>query len=66
MIRMPKLSYVPTTATKNNEDIKHEDREAETKKIQKLEVSSEKERNEMDFSKICELDDNPPDLEPVE
>ena len=66
MIRMPKLRFVPTKATKTSEHIQHDEREREPKKIQNLEVSSEKERNEMDFSKICEMDDLPPDLEPVE
>ena len=37
-----------------------------TKKTQMLEGSSEKTRNEMDFSKICEADNLPPDLEPVD
>ena len=33
---------------------------------EKLEVMSEKERNEMDFSKIYKDDEIPPDLEPVD
>ena len=33
---------------------------------QRLEVASERERSEMDFSRICEQADLPPDLEPAD
>ena len=63
---MQKLNYIPTPASKNNTDRNQEDEPIESKKIQRLEVASEKKRNEMDFSKICETEDLPPDLEPAE
>ena len=66
MITMPKLNYIPHPTNKENTNIIHQDEMEGSKKIQMLEVASEKERNEMDFSKICENDELPPDLEPVD
>ena len=65
VVRMPKLNYIQIPVSKKDTDTVNEIKEEETKKTQMLEVSTEKTRNEMDFSKICEADDLPPDLEPV-
>ena len=54
---MPKLNYVPPPKPEPVE---------EKLKIQKLEVKSKREQEEMDFSKICENNDLPPDLEPID
>ena len=66
VVRMPKLNYIQIPVSKKDTDTVNEIKEEETKKTQMLEVSTEKTRNEMDFSKICEADDLPPDLEPVD
>ena len=66
MIKMPKLDYIPIPVSKKNTNISEEEEKDKSKKAQRLEVTSEKERNEMDFSKICEADDLPPDLEPAD
>ena len=59
VVTMPKLNYVPPP--------KPELAQIEEKlKIQKLEVKSKREQEEMDFSKICENNDLPPDLEPID
>lgn len=54
---MPKLNFVP--------EQKKEMLEVKPK-IEKLEVLSEREKEEMDFSKICQNFDLPPELEPLE
>ena len=66
VVRMPKLNYIQIPVSKKDTDTVNEIKEEETKKTQMLEVSTEKTRNEMDFSKICETDDLPPNLEPVD
>ena len=63
---MPKLNYIHVPVSKKDTDTISKDKKEITKKIQRLEVASAKARNEMDFSKICEADDLPPDLEPVD
>ena len=65
MIKMPRLDYIPIPVSKKYTNISEEEEKDKSKKAQRLEVASEKERNEMDFSKICEADDLPPDLEPA-
>ena len=59
---MPKLNYVPPPPPIDKESSKTDETE-KVKRVERLDVLSEKERNEMDFSKICEDDDVPPDLE---
>ena len=66
VVRMPKMNYIQIPVSKRDTNILNGIKEEETKNTQMLEVSSEKTRNEMDFSKICEADDLPPDLEPVD
>ena len=66
VVRMPKLNYIQIPVSKKDTNTVNEIKETETKKTQMLEVSSEKTRNEVDFSKICEAADLPPDLEPVD
>ena len=61
---MPKLNYIHVPVSKRDTDTIS--KEEVNKKIQRLEVASAKARNEMDFSKICEADDLPPDPEPVD
>ena len=58
---MQKLNYVPpprgwSPGVEEKPGPKHE----------KLEVKSLREQQEMDFSKICENNDLPPDLEPID
>ena len=56
---MPKLNFLPEP-----ESVKQIQ---ETKpRVQRLEVMTEREKEEMDFSKICENFDLPPELEPLE
>ena len=55
-IRMQKLNFVPTPTVV--QDTKP--------RLERLEVMTEREKAEMDFSKICENYDLPPDLEPLE
>ena len=54
---MPKLNFVP--------EPKKEMQEVQPRP-QRLEVLTEREREEMDFSKICQNFDLPPELEPLE
>ena len=54
---MPKLNFVP--------EPKKEMPELHPR-AERLEVLSERERQEMDFSKICQNFDLPPELEPLE
>ena len=57
---MPKLNFVPQPRPKQTQ-------EQETRsRVERLEVLSQREKEEMDFSKICENYDLPPDLEPLE
>ena len=58
---MPKLNFIQIPVSKKDTNTVNEIKEEETKKTQMLEISTEKTRNEMDFSKICEAD-----LEPVD
>ena len=59
-VRMPKLNFVPEPEPKK------EMPELQQPKAERLEVLSERERQEMDFSKICQNFDLPPELEPLE
>ena len=34
--------------------------------VERLEVASQRQQQEMDFSRICENNDLPPDLEPID
>ena len=54
---MPKLNFVP--------EPKKEMYEVPPRAV-RLEVLSEREKEEMDFSKICQNFDLPPELEPLE
>ena len=58
---MQKLNYIPpapASPARTQNEIKS--------KIEKLEVKSEREQQEMDFSKIIENNELPPDLEPID
>ena len=59
---MQKLNYVPPTRSRSPDTEEEERRPRE----ERLEVKSEREKQEMDFSKICENNDLPPDLEPID
>ena len=59
---MQKLNYIPPPRPKSPEVEEGEPRPRQ----QRLEVKSQREQQEMDFSKICENNDLPPDLEPIE
>ena len=54
---MPKLNFVPEPKKEMHED---------QPRAVRLEVLSEREKEEMDFSKICQNFDLPPELEPLE
>ena len=54
---MPKLNYVPEPK-KEVVEVKP--------RVERLEVLSEREKEKMDFSKICQNFDLPPELEPLE
>ena len=56
---MPKLNFIPPPQRNSEDNI-------QIKKVQKLEVMNKRQREEMDFSKICENNDLPPDLEPIQ
>ena len=58
---MPKLNYVPPQ--KCEEDLPKEDFRP---KVERLDVKSQREQEEMDFSRIVELNEQPPDLEPID
>ena len=58
---MQKLNYVPPAR-----DWSPETEERPGPRREKLEVKSQREQQEMDFSKICENNDLPPDLEPID
>ena len=60
-ITMQKLNYVPPPRGWSPEA-----EERPGPKHEKLEVKSQREQQEMDFSKICENNDLPPDLEPID
>ena len=58
---MQKLNYIPpppVSPVHTQTEIKS--------KIEKLEVQSTREQQEMDFSKIIENNELPPDLEPID
>ena len=58
---MQKLNYIPpapASPSRTQNEIKS--------KIEKLEVQSTREQQEMDFSKIIENNELPPDLEPID
>ena len=56
---MPKLNFIPPPQRNSEDNI-------QVQKVQKLEVMNKHQREEMDFSKICENNDLPPDLEPIQ
>ena len=58
---MQKLNYVPPARGWSPET-----EERPGPRREKLEVKSQREQQEMDFSKICENNDLPPDLEPID
>ena len=60
---MQKLNYVAPPRGRSPEA--EEVRPAGPRR-EKLEVRSQREQQEMDFSKICENNDLPPDLEPID
>ena len=55
---MPKLNFIPPPQRSS-------ENQNEANKA-KLEVMNKRQREEMDFSKICENNDLPPDLEPIQ
>ena len=57
---MQKLNYVPPPKPLSPEADETQPRQ------QRLEAKSQREQQEMDFSKICENNDLPPDLEPID
>ena len=57
---MQKLNYVPPPRGEAEEGRPAGPRQ------ERLEVRSQREQQEMDFSKICENNDLPPDLEPID
>ena len=59
VVTLPKLNYVPPKQELNSEVTAKNRRE-------RLEVKSEREQQEMDFSRIVETNEEPPDLEPIE
>ena len=63
-ITMQKLNYVPPPPA--NERPESGSRDHSRPIRSRLEVPSEREQQEMDFSKICENNDLPPDLEPID
>ena len=61
VVTMQKLNYIPpphVSPSKAQTEIKS--------KSEKLEVKSAREQQEMDFSKIIENNELPPDLEPID
>ena len=56
-MRLPKLNFVPEPK---------KEKQAVKPRAERLEVLSEREKEEMDFSKICQNFDLPPELEPLE
>ena len=63
---MPKVNYVPDNHRKVTKETASSVELRKKNTEEKLEVMSEKKRNEMDFSKIYKDDEIPPDLEPVD
>ena len=59
---MQKLNYVPPPGPLSPEAEEGQP----TPRQQRLEAKSQREQQEMDFSKICENNDLPPDLEPID
>ena len=59
---MQKLNYVPPARDWSPET---EEKPGPIRQ-ERLEVKSQREQQEMDFSKICENNDLPPDLEPID
>ena len=57
-VRMPKLNFVPEPKRELQVEVRP--------RAERLEVLSEREKEEMDFSKICQNFDLPPELEPLE
>ena len=55
---MPKLNFVPEPKREMQVEVRP--------RAERLEVLSEREKEEMDFSKICQNFDLPPELEPLE
>ena len=58
---MQKLNYVPPP-----KPLSPEEEIPPWPRQQRLEAKSQREQQEMDFSKICENNDLPPDLEPID
>ena len=55
---MQKLDYTPPPPPPVFEGVKPA--------AERLEVASQRQQQEMDFSRICENNDLPPDLEPID
>ena len=58
VVRMQKLDYTPPPPPPVFEGLKPA--------VERLEVASQRQQQEMDFSRICENNDLPPDLEPID
>ena len=58
VVRMQKLDYTPPPPPPVFEGVKPA--------AERLEVASQRQQQEMDFSRICENNDLPPDLEPID